>query len=421
MPEFHAAAAFNQPFQEAVDWFLSKQEKVMTRAQFDALAAAERAQAFTAAYVYKADELQRVYDAVQGAIEKGQTLNDFKKAVADILTRPWHRETVFRTNVLAAYGRGHWDQAQATKGARPYARYSALMDGRTRPRHAALHGLVYPLDHPFWKLYWPPWDYNCRCAAITLSQAEIDREGLKVSQDLPPAPGPRNNFVSPAAGNWQPDLGRYHPALRQEAILGLPKSALKPEHLELLQTLLWAQQEGGIPGYATWAKSVLERGQPRGEIYPVGNLPNWVMDKLEQKPQLALVVINDHVMLHLARDVKRLTGRTLSPAELMQIPEKFVSSEWFFDTQDPAVLMTWVRQADTWIKVVIRLDQRVGKGVTNRIVSAGTVKGHNIEVAIGMKNYNRHGRTPLPSIGLSALRKNPTRPSEFSSPHACFD
>jgi hypothetical protein len=83
--------------------------------------------------------------------------------------------------------------------------------------------------------------------------------------------------------------------------------------------------------------------------------------------------------------------------------------------------MTWVRQADTWIKVVIRLDQRVGKGVTNRIVSAGTVKGHNIEVAIGMKNYNRHGRTPLPSIGLSALRKNPTRPSEFSSPHACFD
>jgi SPP1 gp7 family putative phage head morphogenesis protein len=206
------AFAWDQPFDEAVEFFLAK--GIMTRGEFDKLAAAEKARAFTAAYVYKADELQRVYDAVLAALEKGTTLGDFVKATEDILTRPWHRETVFRTNVLSSYGAGHWDQAQAIRELRPYARYSAVMDGRTRPRHAALHGLVYPLDHPFWLTYWPPWDYNCRCAAITLSQGEIDTQGLQVNQGAVPASGPHNNFVSPAqGGKWQPDYGKYAPEL----------------------------------------------------------------------------------------------------------------------------------------------------------------------------------------------------------------
>jgi SPP1 gp7 family putative phage head morphogenesis protein len=149
---------YDQPFQEAVDAFLAK--GIMTRAEFDQLSAAEKVKAFTAAKVYAADELQRVYDAVLEGIKKGTTYADFARATEDLLASPWHRETVFRTNVLSAYGAGHWEQANQYRALRPYARYSAVMDGRTRPDHAALHGLVYPLDSPFWEKYWPPWDYN---------------------------------------------------------------------------------------------------------------------------------------------------------------------------------------------------------------------------------------------------------------------
>jgi len=207
------AFAWDQPFQEAVDFFLAK--GIMTRAEFDKLAAAEKVKAFTAAYVHAADELQVVYEAVLAALEKGMTLGDFVKATEDILTRPWHRETVFRTNVLSSYGAGHWEQAQDTRALRPYARYSAVMDGRTRPRHAALHGLIYPLDHPFWQTYWPPWDYNCRCMAITLSQWEVEQQGLQVrSGALGDLPRPQNKFQSPAAGGkWAPDYGKYAPEL----------------------------------------------------------------------------------------------------------------------------------------------------------------------------------------------------------------
>jgi SPP1 gp7 family putative phage head morphogenesis protein len=158
MGKFNEAFGFDVPFQEAVDYFLSK--GIMTKAAFDKLSAAEKLKAFTAARIYAADELQRVYDAILSALEKGATYREFAKATEALLTAPWHRETVFRTNVLSAYGAGHWQQAQEIRSLRPYARYSAVMDGRTRPAHAALHGLVYPLDHPFWQRYWPPWDYN---------------------------------------------------------------------------------------------------------------------------------------------------------------------------------------------------------------------------------------------------------------------
>ncbi len=213
MAEFSDPFVFDQPFEEAVNYFLAK--GIMTREQFDRLSAAEKAKAFTAARVYGADELQRVFEAVGAALEKGISYREFAKGVQDLLTRPWHRETVFRTNVLSAYGAGHWEQAQDVRALRPYARYSAVMDGRTRPTHAALHGLVYPLDHPFWQRYWPPWDYNCRCAAVTLSQWEVEHQGLEVSRAMGgDLPAPARNFQSPAAGSrWQPDYSKYAPEL----------------------------------------------------------------------------------------------------------------------------------------------------------------------------------------------------------------
>ncbi len=196
------------PFQEAVDWFLAK--RIVTRAEFDKLSAEMRAKAFTAARVYAADDLLAVYNAVLASIEQGLTQWDFTKEMGKILPRAWHRETVFRTNVLSAYGAGHYEQAKQVAALRPYWRYSAVMDGRTRPSHARLHGMVWPLDHPATQLFWPPWDYNCRCGATTLSQWEVDQEGLEVQTDHADWPQPDPKFQSPArGGRWEPDYEKY--------------------------------------------------------------------------------------------------------------------------------------------------------------------------------------------------------------------
>jgi len=68
----------------------------------------------------------------------------------------------------------------------------------------------------------------------------------------------------------------------------------------------------------------------------------------------------------------------LTAAEVAQIPERFDSAAWYYDTEDPAVLMTWVRHGDVWGKVVVRMDRRVGKGVANLIVSGGVVRKADI-------------------------------------------
>jgi hypothetical protein len=57
-----------------------------------------------------------------------------------------------------------------------------------------MNGKVFPSDHPFWQTSYPPvfqgrFEYGCRCQVYTLSQRDIDREGLTVEQ--PPELGDR--------------------------------------------------------------------------------------------------------------------------------------------------------------------------------------------------------------------------------------
>lgn len=45
----------------------------------------------------------------------------------------------------------------------PMLRYRALHDGRTRKEHLELDGATYPINHEFWKTYYPPNGWRCRC------------------------------------------------------------------------------------------------------------------------------------------------------------------------------------------------------------------------------------------------------------------
>lgn len=41
--------------------------------------------------------------------------------------------------------------------------YHTIGDGRVREAHRVLNGTILPIDHPFWKTYYPPNGWNCRC------------------------------------------------------------------------------------------------------------------------------------------------------------------------------------------------------------------------------------------------------------------
>lgn len=45
-------------------------------------------------------------------------------------------------------------------------RYVTRRDNRVRPTHAALDGVTLPTGDPFWKTFWPPNGWNCRCRVV---------------------------------------------------------------------------------------------------------------------------------------------------------------------------------------------------------------------------------------------------------------
>jgi hypothetical protein len=65
--------------------------------------------------------------------------------------------------------------------------YQTIGDGRVRPTHAALDNIIRPISDPFWKQYYPPNGWRCRCTVIQLSEGqETDLSGFNPPDDVPP-------------------------------------------------------------------------------------------------------------------------------------------------------------------------------------------------------------------------------------------
>jgi len=172
----------------------------------------EHARAFTVAKAMQLDILQDIRAAVDKALAEGQTLQQFQKGLRPVLeeTGWWGRKpmedpktgrtrdvqlgsprrlkTIFDVNLRTSYAAGKWAQIERNKARRPYLRYVAVLDQRTRHEHRQWHGTVLPADDPWWKDHYPPNGWNCRCTVQQLSDRDLDRFGYKVSDEAPPSP-----------------------------------------------------------------------------------------------------------------------------------------------------------------------------------------------------------------------------------------
>lgn len=150
---------------------------------------------------------------LEEAVQEGTDLADFEARLTDALAArgiapadPWHAETIFRTNVLAAYSGGQWVRAQDLQAAGRIeaAEYVAVRDDRTRPAHLAMNGWWGPLDSPTWAAWWPPNGWNCRCMAILLTPEEVEARGGIAAAPQALAVSPDPGFEgNPGTGLWQ--------------------------------------------------------------------------------------------------------------------------------------------------------------------------------------------------------------------------
>lgn len=394
------------PPRDAIKYWAAKVP--MPAQEFYALAAEQRVNAFTVSGLAKLDQLMAVYDSLGRALLEGASFQAWKKSLPDLWqSKGWvgpkaHRvDNIFRTNIQTAYNVGRYRQMLAVAEERPIWTYIGVNDRRQSPLCRRLSGLSYPYDHAFWQTYYPPNHFHCRSTVSSRGAAQAERAGVQVQKEIPGDVEPEKGFDrNPGQAHYQPDLSKYPALFKQQFLEGmnrfyspdtlpgltrgqygeLLKKNLRQADLEDLQTLVWAEEQGGVEGYKNWVGKVLERKQEKGELYPVGNLPLKVLAKLKTQPRLALVMMDDKALTHMARDLKQSLEKALTAEEITKIPDKFAGADWYRDKEDPALVMAWVRSGDSWIKVIIRLDQKIGKGIANRIVSAGVVKAHNIEV-----------------------------------------
>lgn len=83
-------------------------------------------------------------------------------------------ETAVRTNVAEAYNQSR-DAFFTTPDMRDFVvafQYSAILDDRARPSHAAMDGRIYLTSDPIWKIWTPPNGFNCRCMKIPITKYE---------------------------------------------------------------------------------------------------------------------------------------------------------------------------------------------------------------------------------------------------------
>lgn len=190
-----------------------------------------RSVAFTVAKAQTLDAVTRIRKALTEDVEVGGTLKAFKAVVREALEgsalADHHVESLYRTQTALAYSAGQIDVLRhpLVSDEFPYILYDFTHDSRVRPEHVWLgtHGLngtgIRRADDPFWKTWYPPCGYNCRCVAlpITLEMAaeygvreaiEWLRTGIEPSR---PEFCERPSFKLPK--NWVPVGDRLHVAM----------------------------------------------------------------------------------------------------------------------------------------------------------------------------------------------------------------
>lgn len=168
--------------------------RLMDQASFHRLEEDARRGAFTVARIASEDAMERIRAAVMEDVRDGGTLRQFRQRVEDALGAsmldPRHLEVVYRVNVAKAQTAGLMESLAhpLIHDEFPYLAYHATHDARARDDHLAMESLglngtnIYRRDDPVWRVFLPPWDFNCRCMVTPMTVKEAARAGVKEAQ-----------------------------------------------------------------------------------------------------------------------------------------------------------------------------------------------------------------------------------------------
>ncbi|WP_289346178.1 phage head morphogenesis protein [Acinetobacter baumannii] len=153
--------------------------------------------AFTVAKIARMDLLQDIRQSLITAMQKGQTLEQWKANITPTLQEkgwwgkktvinpegreqevqlgsPRRLRTIYDTNMQSAFAAGRYKAMLAGAETRPYWEWRHITIRNPRKQHLALDGQIFRYDDPFWSVAYPPVEWGCKCRVIARSAREVE-------------------------------------------------------------------------------------------------------------------------------------------------------------------------------------------------------------------------------------------------------
>lgn len=314
------------------------------------------------------------------------------------LGSPYRVRTIYRQNIQSAYNAGRYLEQMKNVDIAPYLQYICVLDERTRPEHKAMHLKVFRYDDPIWAYLYPPNGFGCRCMVRQLTQAEVDRMGLKVESSsdylsmkdvvinektgetkqvavFKTQIGGKEIFMQPDAG-WSSNVGKAAwniDVLAFNSVKDLPQNVKDRFISEMAENIHTKK------AYQNFVKNILADGmkskgleQPLTWIAP--DMLN-ILNKNKVSINTPVVVMQDDRIGHIIGS--KVAKQKISEEQLYNLYDIINNPDavYFDYTKSNTTGLVYIRNIDDTkcLKVCVKLNKFKSKTPVNYISTAGIV------------------------------------------------
>ncbi|AII14804.1 phage Mu protein F-like protein [Campylobacter iguaniorum] len=267
-----------------------------------------------------------------------------------------------------------------------YFRYTAVLDQRTRPSHAKLHGTVLPKNDPFWDTNYPPNGWNCRCKVQVLTKRELERKGITPLADSSMLKNVADKDFAYNPGRvdkieqiYEQKLSKFSTTNGSASKIFISNVLAKTKDFNHQRDLYVWQR-----GLDNAVDELLIKKNVKSPInaFVIGKLNKDIANKASKGLGIDIqedsIAGDKHGILHIREDRKGIYGQDLRIEEIRQIVKVLddKNTPVSIDTKNKNIIFWFDDKKDSSKinKVVIDLNYKLKKfGLTNYMVSAGKV------------------------------------------------